>query len=279
MGGGSSLPGPLAEALHGERVPKFLATLDATGAPNVVPILSLDAADDRTLCFGEFLIQKTRANLLADPRVCAAVLTEDLHVWTVRGRFREFVEGGPMADMINRKDMFRYNPYLGISRVAVIDVEAVTGAWGLSRLEVALELLPVKVAGQVWGRLPLPRSGPALPPRVAEKFARTQAVKFMAWRGADGYPDMVPAFSLSPGRGPSMLFGTRLFGDRLRTITGGARVAASVITFDPVAYQVKGTYEGTTPTPAGAIGRLRVDQVFSASPPLPGQQIEMHDRR
>jgi len=264
------LTGDLAEALHGEMVPKFLATLDATGTPNVVPIISLDAADERTLIFGEFLIWKTRKNLEADPRVAAVVLTEDLKVWTLKGRFREFVETGPHVDQMNAKEMFRYNAYVGIRRAAVIDLEAVTGEWSFSKPNVAAELLPVKGASLVLGG----RGGKAIPPRVIEKFGRTQAVKMLAWQGEDGHPVAVPSFSLTPTRSQTMLFGTRLFRRQLKGLHRGARLAASVITMDPVAYQVKGAFEGQRLTPAGRLGRIRVEEVYSASPPLPGEKIE-----
>lgn len=264
------LSGDLAEALHGEMVPKFLATLGPDGTPNVVPIISLDAADEKTLIFGEFLIWKTRKNLEADARVAAVVLTEDLAVWTLKARFREFVETGPYVDQMNAKQMFRYNAYLGIRRAAVFDLESVTGAWKLSKPNVAAELLPVKAASLVIGR----KGEKTMPPRVAEKFGRTQAVKVLAWQGDDGYPAAVPSFSLMPTRSETMIFGTRLFRKELRGLTEGTRMAASVITMDPVAYQVKGAFAGRSLTPAGRLGRMRVEQVFSASPPLPGQQID-----
>ena len=47
------LTGKLKEALAGEMTPKFLATIGAEGVPNVVPVTSIDAADERTLIFGE----------------------------------------------------------------------------------------------------------------------------------------------------------------------------------------------------------------------------------
>ena len=78
------------------RVPKFLATRDADGVPNVVPVLSLEAFDERTVVFGEMMIWKTRRNLETDPRVSILVLSPDLRTWTIRGRFLEFVAQRPL---------------------------------------------------------------------------------------------------------------------------------------------------------------------------------------
>lgn len=263
----------LIEALHGEFTPKFLATQDASGKPNVVPIISLDAYDGRTLIFGELLIWKTRENLSADSRVAVAVVTEDLRVWTVRGRFREFVTTGPHVETMNAKEIFRYNAYVRISRVAVIDVEAVTGAWRFTKLGVAAALLQSKAAARHAGR----QGGKMLPKRVAEKFARTQSVKVLAFQDATGHPTVLPALSLVPSRSDVMVFGLRGIERPMRDLKTGSPIAASVITMDPVAYQVKGAFAGERRTPLGRVGQLLVQEVYSASPPLSGERIDLRD--
>lgn len=260
----------LVSALHGEMVPKFLATLDGQANPNVVPIISLDTVGDGKLVFAEFLIYKTRANLERDPRTAACVITEDLHVWTMQADFEGFRDSGSYLDHLNAKEMFRYNAYVGVRRAAVFELRKMTGERKLSKLNVALELLPPMLLGTVSGR----RRRSGLPARVAEKFARSQALKVMAFQGPDGYPEIVPLFSLMPDASDSMVFGTRLFRSELRTLKPGARVAAAVITMDPVAYQLKGVFEGSRVGVAGRLGRIRVDELYSASPPLPGEPIE-----
>ncbi len=270
----TNLLGPdLIKALHGEMVPKFQATLNGKAEPNVVPIISLDAADDHTLIFGEFLIHKTRTNLETNPHIAAIVLTEDLDIWTIRGKFRGFVDSGPYLDYLNQKEMFRYNAYVGIRRAAVIDVQEVTGSWKLSKLNVAAELLPVKLFSGQFGS----KGHKAIPARVHEKFGRTQAIKVLAAKGKGDHPEVIPAFSLMPTKSQTMLFGTRLFRKQFSTLNKGSRVAASVITMDPVAYQAKGVFEGISLTPAGLLGRIQVDEIYSACPPLPGEPIGLTD--
>ena len=285
------LTGALEEALHGEFVPKFLATLDENGRPNVVLVASIDAAGPRSLYFGVFLLHKTKKNLQVDQKVAVAVITEDLSIWTLKGRFRGFEQKGPLLDQVNNKPMFRYNSYMRISDVGLIDVESVTASWKLSKLEAARDVLPVKARSAVptaWDdatRAVLPQAARAalgrgkgtarLPPRVADKFARTQALKVLAWKGEDGYPVVVPALSLFPTPSTTMLFGTRVIADQLSGVPAGTRMAANVVTLDPISYQVKGTYEGTTGPLSGKLGRLTVDEVYSASPPLPGEPIPL----
>jgi hypothetical protein len=199
------------------------------------------------------------------------VVTEDLRAWTMRGRFREFVQDGPYVDYMNEKELFRYNAYVGVSRVGVIETEEVTGSWHRGKLGIAAELLPTKA----WSCMQGGGGDKAISHRVTEKFARTRAVKVLAFQGSDGYPTIVPAFSLVPAGSDSMLFGMKRSAGAMRELQPGARVAASVITADPIAYQIKGTYEGHGLTPLGRMGRICVDEVYSASPPLAGDRIEM----
>jgi len=259
----------LQTAFHDDMVPKFLATQDTAGIPTVVPIISLDAANERTLIFAELFIWKTRNNLAVDPRVSVAILTKNLHAWTIRGRFRQFVAGGPHLEHFNRQEMFRYNAYVGVSRVGVIDVEAVTAEHAFSKLGVAAGLL----AARIVARLTRTEKASTLPCRVADKFARSRAVKVLAFQAGNGYPEAMPVLSLVPARSADLFFRIPTQLNQLTDLKEGTPVAASVITTDPIAYQVKGLYLGARPTAMGRIGRIRCEEVYSASPPLPGERI------
>jgi len=261
---------PIVEALAGRATPKFLATLDANGAPNVVPILSLEAADARTIIFGELMIWKTRRNLEVNPRVCVTVLSPALRGWVIKGDFLEFQPSGPHFDHIMASDAFRYNAYAGIRNAGVIQVLEVADSFVLSRNALLADMLRSRWAAR---RLRRRDDGVALPAPVREKFGRLQAAKLLAYLGEDGYPVAVPVLSLVPaGRGSLVMAG----GSAAAALAGlrpGARVAVSVLTFEPLAYQVKGEFLGTERSLGRPAGLIRVDEVYSASPPLPGKRI------
>ena len=190
------------EALSGARTPKFLATRNAQGIPNVVPVLSLEAADERTIIFGEIMIWKTRHNLQADARVSILVLLPDLRGWTVRGRFIEFQRTGAHYDHIMESQDLRYNAYSGIRSAGVIEVLDVTRTFKLSRAG-----LLVDTARSRWLARRLSRNGSeggAMPLQVREKFNRLRAAKAVAYLGASGHPDCLPALPLAPA-GPGTI--------------------------------------------------------------------------
>ena len=53
----------------------------------------------------------------------------------------------------------------------------------------------------------------------------------------------------------------------------GQQVAAAVITMEPVAYQVKGQFQGWRSSLGRKLGDIRVQEAYSASPPLPGKRL------
>ena len=262
----ASLAPPIIEALAGQTTPKFLATLDRDGVPNVVPVISLQAVDESTIIFGEFMIWKTRRNLEVNPRVCVAVMTTR-QGWIVKGDFLEFQRSGPYFDQIMSADSFRYNAYAGIRNAGVIGVRSLVRAFPVSRRSILMDTARARWLAR---RVRLPdRSWVALPPPVREKFARLQAAKFLAYRDDDGYPKIVPALSLTPAGSNSLV----VSGAAAAELSPGTKVAASVLTFEPLAYQVKGevaTVERSLGRPAAVVA---VQEVYSACPPLPGERI------
>jgi hypothetical protein len=256
-------------ALAAARTPKFLATRSADGIPNVVPVLSLEPADEQTIIFGEMMIWKTRRNLEADPRVAIMVLAPDLHGWTIRAQFVEFQRSGPHFDHVMVSENVRYNAYGGIRSAGVIRVLEVTRSFKLSQGRLLLD-----TARSRWLARRLSPDGPAgrvMPAQVVEKFSRLRAAKALAFLDGSGHPDCLAALPLIPA-GPARL----VFGGAAQDLDGlapGSPIAAAVLTLEPVAYQVKGVFAGLRASLGRRLGVIDVREAYSASPPLPGQQL------
>jgi hypothetical protein len=263
--------GKLKQALGEEMTPKFLATADANGKPNVVPVVSITDWDDHTLIFTELMIWKTRRNLEANKKVCVAVVTEKLDGWIIKGNFREFVTAGPMIEKLNQTTFMRYNAYLGTRRAGIIDVLEVTDSFHLGYSSILRDLLPVAAARLFAPKNNAPRK---MPPQVQEKFGRLQAVKLVSFVGDDGYPRIIPALSMRPLSSAEVIFGLHSFAKEWAALSPNTEVAATVITFDPISYQIKGTFTGARKTAAGRLGAIRINEVYSANPPVPGQRLD-----
>ncbi len=257
-------------ALSGLRTPKFLATRDAGGTPNVVPVLSLEAADEKTIIFGEMMIWKTRRNLEADPRVSILVLTADLRGWAIRGRFVEFQRSGAHFDHIMESQDLRYNAYSGIRSAAVIEVLEVARTFEFSRAGLLIDTLRSRwLARGLFGNR---GSEGAMPLQVEEKFRRLKAVKAVAFADVGGHPDCLPAMAMVSAGAGGLVWG----GYGGEDVTGpepGSPMAAAVITMEPVAYQVKGEFRGWHQSLGRRLGAIEVREAYSASPPLPGKRL------
>ena len=261
----------LLDALRGEMTPKFLATRNTEGIPNVVPCVSILPADDQpdTLFFGNFLLRKSIKNLEVDKRVAVLVMTQDLKGWMLKCDFVEFQRTGANVDRQMSSNLLRYNAYTGIRNAGVMRVLSLEGRFKISKIQVLLDYLRAKtktlrvsdnsnnIKNQETVKIPLP---------TRQEFARMVAVKVLAWIGEDDYPIIVPALSMQPA-GENTLVGV-LSGVDLPKPSPGARVATNILTFQAISYQVKGQWQ-----PSGNTGKLQVQEVYAGGPPYPGGRV------
>lgn len=260
------LPHGAVEAFNLEMAGKFLATAGGNGKPNVVPVISIRAFDEGTLVFGEFMMLKTRRNLTEGCRVCACVVTEKLENYVATGVFEGFERKGKYYDFISELPLFKYNAYTGARAAGVIKVEEV---WQVERARSKARILLDALAAM---SLHVQGEARQLHPNVAEKFNRLNAVKVIA-KLEDGQPIITPAISMRVVAGSKLAFGTR--STEAERLKPGDHVAASVLTMDALAYQVKGVYEGKRKTILGQVGIIGVEEAYTLTPPRPGEKIPL----
>lgn len=257
----------LRTALTGDRTPKFLATLDASSRPNCVPIITLTPYGEDTLIFGEFFMNKSRKNLMENPRVGVAVLNDAFEGWSLKGEFLGFETTGEKVDFINQQPMFRYNAYTSIRAAGTLRITEVSPMFSLGKMRLLTAFARIIVT------MPLLHDGKGrdacMPGRVQEKFKRMTAVRAMAYRDADGVPRAFPVMACLPAGANRLLVRDTLFTRYAAAIPINAEVAVAIITMDPVAYQVKGRYAGMR---LGA-GIVDLEDCYSASPPLLGEKL------
>lgn len=256
----------LLDAFRGEMTPKFLATRSPDGVPNVVPVVSLQPADDQPdiVFFGNFLLRKTIRNLEQDPRVGILVITPSLRGWILTGDFLEFQRSGPYVERQMSGSLLRYNAYTGIRNAGVIRLRSISGEFTIPRLKVLFDFLLGRLAGlgSRAGKSP----GIEVPLATRREFGRMTAVKVLAWIGEHGYPTVVPCLSLQPS-GHRALAGWRA-PHGLPMPPAGARASANLLTLGAVSYQAKGRWTG-----GRLAGSLQVEEVYAGGPPLPGGRV------
>lgn len=262
----------LIAALSHDRTPKFLATLDTLDVPNCVPVTTIFPYDGvQTLVFGEFFMNKTRRNLLDNPRVAVAVMDDAFRSWRIRGRFLGFQETGDWVEYVNRMPLFRYNAYTSARAAGGIAVETVEAAPPLAKAGLAIRFARARAAGLLLHRSRLER--PCMPGRVQEKFRRLHAVRAAAWRDG-GSPHACCLMSGVAAGADRIILDDPLFNACAGALPLGSALALAIITPEPVAYQVKGRYAGAW----RGMRLLACTECYSASPPLLGERLDSLDR-
>jgi hypothetical protein len=235
--------------LHNLTTVKFLATASKNGRVNVAPILTTDYYRDDLLVFGDFIMWKTRQNLLENNRVAMLVMDERLEYFTLEGTFTGFETKGEAFEFVNGSPLLKYNAYTGVRSAGLIRIDAVSPNSTLSKLGIIRELIPGVLNGK---KMSINRV-------VGEKFERLKALKALAFPREDGLAVVpVPVIRIE---GDTMIF-------RNSDCPPGVFAAMAVITMDPVTYQVKGTLAREN-----GVCRLKVEEIYTGGIPVPGKLI------
>ena len=105
---------------------KMLATVDAKGIPNNVPMWSFVAIDPETIAFAEVFIIKTKENLEKNKQVAIAVFKGPMTGYQLKGTFSGFQTSGPVFDNFAKKIMDAMK--MQIKSVGIIKVTDVFSA-------------------------------------------------------------------------------------------------------------------------------------------------------
>lgn len=237
------------ESLHITETVKFIATADQSGKVNAAPIISTDYFKEDTLIFGDFLMWKTKQNLLYDPRVAVLVVDQSLNFFTIKGGFQGFEEKGEAFEYMNNTPLFRYNAYTGVRSAGLIQIQSVSATQPIAKLKMA--------AAHIINTYK--KSDYSLNPVVMEKYARLKSLKALSWLTNQG-PEISPVTAIRVD-GRIMEFANQ-------DCPPECFAALSVITMDPVTYQVKGRLDQQK-----GRCRLQVEEIYSGGLPVPGHRI------
>jgi hypothetical protein len=264
------IPEAAREAFALDLAAKFMATINAEGEPNIAPIITTYPWDEETLVFGDFLMRKTKANLLLEQEtpVSVTVMTEDFRCFEVRGHFLGFESRGDKFDFISGKDLFRYSAIGLLRSVGSIRVDEVH-TLPMGMLSIALEWITTRLAAKRPKDAP---SGNPIHPVVQGKIGILKGAKFLAFSREDSIGQF-PVLCLQPAGKDYVAFRTKLVRERRKALKPDDKVAISIFTLDPQAYQLKGNFVEYRKSRGFEIGLVRVTSVWTQVPPIPGEQI------
>ena len=260
----------LADVMRIFEVPKFMVTKDSSDEPNIVPVMTWTVYNGNTLVYGDFMTHKSKKNLEAgNSKMGLLVLTTDLDSWLIRADFEGYHRADEIYEFIAQTPLFRYNQYTNARGAGVAEAVWASGKFSISKLGVLSSFLKAKLSAR---RVPIVETDEGnMPMNVHNRFSQMAAVKAIGFVNDDGYPVAFPEFGLLPVSTNSLVVNRGQERRRDLKIADGARVAVSLVTLEPAAFQVKGTFHEID----DKTGYIQLDRVYTCSLPRPGQRVDI----
>jgi hypothetical protein len=246
----------------------LLATVNEAGLPHLTLISTIQASSPTQMTWGQFTEGVSKQFIRQHPQVGFLVMTLHKEMWRGKATFTHTARQGPEYDAYNAIPMFRYNAYFGIHTVYYMDLVAHTGRQPLPMNRVIFAAVQTLIART------LARKGatqPVLNPWTRRFLNQLDGLKFLAYVGADGYPEIAPAIQTQTLDGERMVFSTGAFGEELRAIPAGVSLAVFGMSLSMEDVLLRGTFEGLRRIGGVTCGTVKVDWVYNPMPPKPEQ--------
>jgi hypothetical protein len=266
----SIISNEIAEILQEFMNPKFMVTMDSSNEPNIALVMTWTVYEGDSLVYGDFMTYKTRQNLrTGNNRIGLVVMTLGLDNWCIKADFESFHQNDEVYEFMAMTPLFRYNQYTNARGAGVANAIWASQNYKISKLSVLSSFLKAKLAARKVEQIKTEEGN--MPGNVFERFSKMAAVKVISFIDEDGYPIGFPALGMLPSSTNRLIIDR---GEEIRRgfqIHDGQRVAISLVTTEPAAFQVKGTFRELSSTKA----IVDIDRVYACSLPRPGVRVDI----
>ncbi len=247
-----------------------MLTKDTAGEPNSALVMSWTVYENNRLIYGDFMTHKTRENLLSgNTQMSLLVMTMDLDSWLIKADFESYHRNDEAYEFIAMTPLFRYNQYTNARGAGLADPISISSKYGISKLSVLSGFLKAKMASRKV-TIVTTKEGNMSPP-ILHRFSKMAAVKILSFIDDDGYPAGFPEFGMLPVHSNRVVLNRTQERKRGFNLHDGQRVAISLVTLEPAAFQMKGTFREID----GNSGMVELDRVYVCSLPRPGARIDV----
>ena len=246
----------------------LMASVSPEGLPHITLITSIAASGPKQLTLGEFCKGRSKAQIQKNPDIAFLVLTMDRRMWRGHARWTHLRQEGPEYERYNELPMYRYNAYFGINTVHYLDLIDLRGPDRLPLLKIIVSALMTKISKQTTASSPQER---VLTDFGENLFNRMDALKFMAYIRADGFPEIVPLLQCQAEGSGRLVFSPWAFEKELGNIYPNSTVAVFGLTMKMEDVLVRGVFNGMSRSRGIQTGSVTIDWVYNSMPPCHGQ--------
>ncbi|MDO9514545.1 MAG: pyridoxamine 5'-phosphate oxidase family protein [Syntrophales bacterium] len=246
----------------------LIATINPEGLPHITLITALQAKTPSQIIWAQFSEGMSKKNVRANPRTAFLIMTLDKALWRGKATWKSSAREGEDYEMFNGKPMFRYNSYFGIHTVHYMDLVETYGREGLPLAHIAAASL-LTMAARSGARTGA--ESPILKPWGEALFNGLSSLKFIAWVGEDGFPNLTPLLQCRASDSRRLVFSTAAYGRELKAIKEGSPVAVFGLTMDMEDILIRGIFTGFGRYRGIRLGAIDIGWVYNSMPPTPGQ--------
>ena len=246
----------------------MLATVTPEGLPHLTLISSLMASSPTQLVWGQFTEGVSKSYIRQNPRTAFLIMNMQKEVWRGKANFTHSQKDGLDFDFYNNTPMFRYNAYFGIHTVYYMDLLQQSGKYPLPMGKVVAASIKT-MAIKPFIRNTNPKT--VINAWTAGLISKLGNLKFLSYIGNDGFPLIIPIFQAAASNTEEILFSTTAYRQDLEAIPAGTPIALFGMTLEMEDVLLRGVYSGLQSFLGMKYGKLKVNWVYNAMPPLPQQ--------
>ena len=245
------------------------ATLNPDGLPHITFINSLMANTPTELTFGQFVKGSSKWFMQKNPKVGFFILSpQKKRMWMGNALWREKKDEGAELDKYKAMPMQRYNSYFPISRVHYLDLVKTSTSLKIPVLSMLKSILLTRFAKRK-GATGIEKR--VLNPYSEMLFNKITSMKFLSFKGADGFPVLIPVFEAQAADSRRLVFNPGPFKKELDMIPVNADVAVFALSLKLESVLTRGKFTGFRKYNGVKLGIIDLDWVYNSMPPNAGQ--------
>lgn len=240
----------------------LVATVDDQGEPHITVLSTLSGKDPKTMMFGKFVKGTSTDHLLARPKAGFFIMNTDKEFWYGKMDYSHLLKEGEDYIMFNNQPLYRYNTYFGINTVYYLSLLEISEKANLPMGQVIINAIKVML---LKNRFKSKDSKEVMKPWAVKFTAKLDTLKFLAFVGEDGYPEIVPIIQAQSVGSSRIVIKNMPFSERLSGLKEGTKVAILAFSMTMEDILLKGTFSGFCKR---GYGYLDIERIYNAMPPI-----------
>jgi hypothetical protein len=245
------------------------ATINPDGMPHITFVNSLMASSENELTFGQFVRGNSKWFMQLNPKTAFFILAPlQKKMWFGTALWKAKKDDGPQLDTYKAMPMQRYNSYFPIYRVHYLDLVKTTKALKIPILPILTSVLAA-LAAKPGARTYIKKR--VMNPYSEKLFNRLNTLKFMAFKGSDGFPVLIPVFGTFAADSRRIVFHAGPYGNIMDALQDGQEIAAFALSTNLENVLVRGEFSGFRKRTGLRTGVIDINWVYNSMPPNAGQ--------